>query len=440
MDTMPVRSDVSLHAYLNLDPEADIVASSNPRQAIIMNSGVLFVRNTAWSHSFLESWWQRRCGYKDQLSLWATLFAEWGKRVPQFAMRPELFHNYTIARTHALHTLVQIRRASWPALRDERWPCEGRCADVLTASDCLIEPLSLPNVLLLPVAPFANKYGRMLPPLQGVGSYGLFCHGACGNLSHLKESPVGCFRVIRNLHINDTKANPFAQCASCQGGSCALCGYCNEAYRSDDVPSNARFANFDACVRSWSKTKVIGIGWIKTGLSTLSEVFRQLGLLPTCAVQNMAQINPCKSTVKSRIGWKLNSVKEAMRLYPHSKFILTTRSNQSWNMSIAHWAVFSSKKTKGPIAKDVHVGSAGFLRSYVKYNEGVRSLFEREPSRLLEIDVDHAPETNMEVCRFIDPALAASLPQCAWPFPHKAANCRLHGKQLGRSGAECYIL
>lgn len=436
MDTMPVRSDVSLDAYLDLDPDANIIASSNPRQAIIMNSGVFFVRNTAWSRWFLEGWWNRRCGYKDQLSLWAVLFADWAKRVPEFAARPELFHNYTIARTEALGALVDIRRKTWPTLRSDRWPCEGRCGQILASRSCLVEPLSMPNVLLLPVAPFANSHGRLLPPLQGTGSYGLFCHGACGDMSHLKEKPVGCFRVIRDLRFNESKAKASAQCASCPNKDCALCGYCDVAYRDGPAVSKARFADARSCLRAWTHTKVIAIGWTKTGLTSLKTTFQQIGLLPACSVKSLSSVGACKSVVGGRLGWNVKSVSAAMQTYPHAKFILTVRSSVSWNDSIVH----SSAKADGSVAGGGAPGSSSLLQTFRRYNDRVRALFVDEPDRLLEIDLELAPKTNADVCVFIDPAMAVSVPQCHWPFPHKSANCRLHGQELGRQGAECVTI
>merc|ERR1711903_151474 len=71
LDTVPVSYDVSPNDYLSLQPSAGL--------PILMNSGLLIVRNTAWSRSvLLEAWWRRRAQTPDQLSLWEALFEGWG--------------------------------------------------------------------------------------------------------------------------------------------------------------------------------------------------------------------------------------------------------------------------------------------------------------------------------------------------------------------------
>ncbi|KAJ8611136.1 hypothetical protein CTAYLR_003541 [Chrysophaeum taylorii] len=434
MDTMPVRRDVALDAYLSLAPEANVIASSNPRNAIIMNSGVFFLRNTRWSRHFLEGWWHRRCGYKDQLSLWSTLFSLWADHgFPQFSARPELFHNYTVARDYALRALVDIRNATWPALRDDRWPCEGRCGRILSAHQCIIEPLRLREVLLLPVAPFADAAGRLLPALQGTGSYGLLCHGACGNLSHLRESPVGCYRVIRDIRVRDARAPPSTQCAECPDASCARCGYCDVAYgHQRPNVATARFADIDSCVAAWPHTKIIGVGWLKTGLSSLREIFRRASLFPVCSVKKLANIDGCKSVTTTRLGWEIDFVRQAKQIYPRAKFILTTRDSAKWNASISDWFAHPQIRRNAVSHTVPHApGTIELVEAYHRYNDDVRELFSSEPDRFLEVDIESPQKSTAAICDFVDPAISRTVPQCAWPFPHKGANCRLHGHGLG---------
>lgn len=434
MDTVPVRSDVSLEAYLDLDRDVDIIASSNPRNAIIMNSGVMFLRNSKWSRNFLEDWWRRRCGYKDQLSLWSTLFAGWSKSVPSFGDHPEVFHNYSLARKAALPLLIDIRRDTWPALRMEPWPCENICDKVLARNACITEPLRLPNVLLLPVGPFDNGRGRRLPPLQGTGSYGLFCHGHCGDLSRLSEKPLGCMQVLREME-SDHSRPPTDQCESCRNHRCEQCT-CDIPYRGvQRLPPNSRYPDSSACESAWEGAKVFGIGWRRTGLSSLREAFRLTGLLPACLVhKDNYDIPLCKSFVSRSPSWSFKSVLHLKEKYPEAKFVLTTREMGAWNTSLRE-SYIASKHQRG-----LGGSNRRLIAAHATYIENVLNLFSDHPGRLHVIDISQPPRTLSKLCDFIDPAIAATRPECSLPFPFKGANCRLHGQELGRNGAECALI
>ena len=62
LDTVPVDFTVTPAHYLALASSADLIGSANAAgMPILMNSGLLIVRNTAWSRSvLLEAWWRRR--------------------------------------------------------------------------------------------------------------------------------------------------------------------------------------------------------------------------------------------------------------------------------------------------------------------------------------------------------------------------------------------
>jgi len=48
---------------------------------IILNGGLLGLRNDEWSRQFSALWWRSRCGFKDQLGLWSILLAYWSSEV-----------------------------------------------------------------------------------------------------------------------------------------------------------------------------------------------------------------------------------------------------------------------------------------------------------------------------------------------------------------------
>ena len=493
MDTMPMRRDVQLTAYLDLAPSASVVASSNPRNAILANSGLMFFRATDFSRQLLEEWWRRRCGFKDQLSLWSALFAMWAPLCPELASTSAeigLFHNYTIARALALPHLVKIRNSSWPALRGggvvynsrrrtrrrlrrsllpllgrssskserkshpgrakkmaaahkKEWNCESRsCQYFLRENSCLVEPLLLPNVLLLPVIPFEDEVGKQMPPLQGTGSYGLFCHGSCGNVSRLKEHPVGCARVIRQSRattLRRRRVDPRVVCEDCPKSECSQCeGVCSETWRRKD----------DDCASHWYATKIFLIGYRRTGIASIVGALERIGFLPVCS--STSQITKCKVVVVKRT-FNVTTLQTFLEDYPEAKFILSSRSDSNvWNASVAHWwrdvgAVAYKNKVLGtPIP-----GSLRYFRAYRQYNSDVRHLLSTDKERFLDVVIDGPHEDDdvplmRRLCTFVDPQLlrhgSPLASRCHWPFPHKNANCRLHGHAKGRlHGAECSI-
>jgi len=62
-------------SYLDLSPQASLMAIQNGKGKMLMNSGMMILRNTKWSKDFSALWWYGRCGGKDQLSLWLVLYA-----------------------------------------------------------------------------------------------------------------------------------------------------------------------------------------------------------------------------------------------------------------------------------------------------------------------------------------------------------------------------
>jgi hypothetical protein len=62
-------------SYLGISPQASLMGTTNLGGKMLMNSGLILLRNTQWSRDFLALWWYGRCGIKDQLSMWLVLFA-----------------------------------------------------------------------------------------------------------------------------------------------------------------------------------------------------------------------------------------------------------------------------------------------------------------------------------------------------------------------------
>ena len=176
LDTVPVDFTVTPAHYLALASSADLIGSANAAgMPILMNSGLLIVRNTAWSRSvLLEAWWRRRAQTPDQLSLWEALFEGWGDA--------HTFANYAAGHREALLRLLQ-QRLGGPCAASET------CQNILERTGCLAAPLQVGRVLLLP-ARFAIG---SLPPLQAdhVHARPWFCHKKCGRVDGGASAPTG---------------------------------------------------------------------------------------------------------------------------------------------------------------------------------------------------------------------------------------------------------
>mmetsp|Transcript_111904 Transcript_111904/g.316217 ORF Transcript_111904/g.316217 Transcript_111904/m.316217 type:complete len:166 (-) Transcript_111904:6-503(-) len=122
----------------------------------------------------MKRWWQNRCGFFDQGSLWRSMFELWHAEIPDFPPPDgRMFMHYSTARAHALALVVNSS-----ALRSgaSTFACMGKCWNMLQASGCLTEPWQLPHVLLVPVVPFLVG-GRLMLPLQKFqGDAQWFCH------------------------------------------------------------------------------------------------------------------------------------------------------------------------------------------------------------------------------------------------------------------------
>ena len=62
-------------SYLDISPQASLLGTQNVEGKMLMNSGLLLLRNTKWSRDLAAMWWYTRCGHKDQLGLWIILYA-----------------------------------------------------------------------------------------------------------------------------------------------------------------------------------------------------------------------------------------------------------------------------------------------------------------------------------------------------------------------------
>lgn len=179
---------VHLDAYFNI-PQShgpSLVGSQNrytlgrryPYTPIILNGGLLGLRNDEWSRKFSALWWQSRCGKHDQLGLWNNLFADWSAAVDKahnnkrnemqiiprraekeqeqdqyaFQFNASSFANYYATKyvyQHLMRNTDDIRSATGLASYNIH---NGGTIYKTTGTLSKGIPLELPNVLILPTS------------------------------------------------------------------------------------------------------------------------------------------------------------------------------------------------------------------------------------------------------------------------------------------------
>uniref|UniRef100_A0A7S3NMM0 Uncharacterized protein n=1 Tax=Aureoumbra lagunensis TaxID=44058 RepID=A0A7S3NMM0_9STRA len=70
------RSLLDCYRAVASDYHVSMFAGSEHYQ-VFLNAAVLYAKRTSWTRALLSLWWRDRCGEKDQLVLWSSLFRLW---------------------------------------------------------------------------------------------------------------------------------------------------------------------------------------------------------------------------------------------------------------------------------------------------------------------------------------------------------------------------
>lgn len=174
--------------------------------------------------------------------------------------------------------------------------------------------------------------------------------------------------------------------------------------------------------------KVFCIGFQKTGTTSLGQALEILGHR-VCGPVGVT--NP--DIRKKALAWAVEKVpdydafqdnpwpllyKEMDRLYPESKFILTTRHPRSWIKSAKKYFGYYESAAEVWIYDGVGTpikNQKRFLKRYKEHNNEVRQYFKDRPNDFLEIDLGKGHGWN-EICDF----LGCEVPDCPFPFENKS--------------------
>lgn len=175
--------------------------------------------------------------------------------------------------------------------------------------------------------------------------------------------------------------------------------------------------------------KIFGIGWAKTGTTTLGECFKVLGF--NHQGQNLGLVKDLKKGDLSRIMSLVDSketfedwpwiilYKELDQTYSNSQFVLTKRKSENWIRSYKNMLKKqeNSKEELNEIRRILYglpfpeVSEAQLIQRYEKHNSDVENYFRDRPRDLLIIDWEETGSWD-ELCNF----LGKEIPNT--PFPH----------------------
>lgn len=185
------------------------------------------------------------------------------------------------------------------------------------------------------------------------------------------------------------------------------------------------------------KNKVIGVGFHKTGTTTLGECLSLLGYNHiSCSREAFILYKASELSALLRLmdffdsfedwPWPL-IYKEAFEKYPDAKFILTTRQDE------AVWFNSLSKHVLRPVAHQFNYRDHIYGRpnptehkdicvsKYLQHNQDVRDFFADKPGSLIEVCWEKGDGWE-ELCSFLE----YDIPDV--PFPHK--NLGDHKKKM----------
>jgi hypothetical protein len=193
--------------------------------------------------------------------------------------------------------------------------------------------------------------------------------------------------------------------------------------------------------------KVFGIGFQKTGTSSLDEAFRVLGYRtdkgvfinapakrssifiepPLTNAKVLAHVRPIAQEKEafSDNPWPL-LYRELDAQFPDSKFVLTVRDPEAWIASLRrHYGSRESDILEWLYGcRTIPGNEARCLAVYTAHNTAVRKHFAGRPTALLEIDIEREPQWEA-LCAFLGKAVPAT------PFPRANTAIERERKQAG---------
>lgn len=196
-----------LRCYETLSRNEDIIAGLD-HYTVFLNAALLLVRRSSYSLALAKLWWRDRCGEKDQLVLWSSLFSLWNIDDPSIDYKNQLL-NYTSRenQSHNNYSYMRARRVVVFELAEKAFPTNFQ-SKRSPSGRIMFRPnqiVRFPHLALFPYVEIDHncvglQYGR-LPPFRHVS----YKHrGARGNrpedgfAAHTKKFPPSIMETTRN--------------------------------------------------------------------------------------------------------------------------------------------------------------------------------------------------------------------------------------------------
>jgi hypothetical protein len=171
------------------------------------------------------------------------------------------------------------------------------------------------------------------------------------------------------------------------------------------------------------KQKVFGLGFHKTGTSTLASVLSKLGY-KVCGQQNALAKNFINGDIQTFVELAKNFdafeddpwhqlYKEMDKAFPNSKFILTDRNVNDWYKSCLNHFYDDSTLFRDFIYGDGRPkdNEEKFKKVYVEHKNNIIEYFKNRPDDFLIVDFSKGDRWE-KICAFLE----AEIPD--YPFPH----------------------
>jgi hypothetical protein len=179
-------------------------------------------------------------------------------------------------------------------------------------------------------------------------------------------------------------------------------------------------------------SKVFGIGWAKTGTTTLGRCFEMLGykhqsqrldLVKDVAAGDLSRILALAKDRETFEDWPwIILYRELDAAFPGSRFILTRREPERWLGSYEN--LLAKQGTASEALNEIrrslyglpfpHVTAEQLVTRYKRHNDDVMSYFSQRPADLLVVDWEKGGGWN-ELCAF----LGKPVPQVEFPHANK---------------------
>jgi Sulfotransferase domain len=176
-------------------------------------------------------------------------------------------------------------------------------------------------------------------------------------------------------------------------------------------------------------SKIFGVGWAKTGTTTLGTCFEILGfnhqsqdltLVEDLAKNDLSRILALAEEKETFEDWPWIILYEKLdRVFPNSRFILTKRDPEKWIRSYDNMI-----RNQGNASEELneirrilydlpfpYVSKEQLIKRYERHNEEVIRYFYNRPQALLVLDWEKGDGWK-ELCKFLD----KDIPNM--PFPH----------------------